>query len=44
MKYLKLLLVIGFTAMIVCGCAANKSLYEAPLHDVGVLSEKPRDE
>lgn len=44
MKCSKLSLLIGFIAVLVYGCSANKSLYEAPLHDVGVLSDKPSDE
>jgi predicted Zn-dependent protease len=44
MNRLCLLLIIGLIGVVFPGCAANRSLYEAPLHDVGALSEKPRDE
>ena len=43
MNLLRTLLIITFTGIIFTNCATNQSLYEKPLHDVGVLSEEKRD-
>ena len=43
MKRLRTLLIISFIGIIFSGCATNQSIYEAPLHDVGVLSDKSHD-